>query len=213
MDGAVGFTQCPIPAGGDFVYDFGIGDDEHGTFWWHSHMTTQRTDGLYGGFVVHAPGPDLAETNADALVMIGDWFHREHAEVLAWYQDYGSMGNEPVPDSLLVNGKGRYNCSMAVPARPVVCDQIRLSSMTPLFRSARTRTRLRVINTGSIAGFTMKMDGATMQVMQVDGGYGVQAEAREAVGVLYPGERMDVVVAWKKGGSALPWLKVYLDDE
>lgn len=85
MDGAAGFTQCPIPAGKDFTYVFRLGDDEHGTFWWHSHFDTQRADGLSGGLVVHPPAePNLPRTDGkDSLVMIGDWFHRGHSEIQA----------------------------------------------------------------------------------------------------------------------------------
>lgn len=101
---------------------------------------------------------------------------------------------------------------MAVPAKPLVCDQIHLGSMTPLFRTTGMHTRLRIINTGTIAGFTVSIDGATM-VVQVDGGNNVQAITREAVGVLYPGERMDVLVQWKEETTGLAWLNVQLDRE
>ncbi len=37
MDGAVGFTQCPIPAEKTLVYDFVVDLDQAGTFWWHAH--------------------------------------------------------------------------------------------------------------------------------------------------------------------------------
>ncbi|KAI1041060.1 hypothetical protein LB505_005856 [Fusarium chuoi] len=55
MDGAVGFTQCPVTPGTSFTYNFTIGADEYGTFWWHSHSDVQRADGLWGGLVVHSP--------------------------------------------------------------------------------------------------------------------------------------------------------------
>jgi FtsP/CotA-like multicopper oxidase with cupredoxin domain len=53
MDGAVGFTQCPIPGGKVFTYDFRVGEDQAGTFWWHAHSQVERGDGMYGGLVVH----------------------------------------------------------------------------------------------------------------------------------------------------------------
>ncbi|KAL6355471.1 hypothetical protein LRP88_11062 [Fusarium phalaenopsidis] len=82
MDGAVGITQCPIPQGQDFVYNFTIGDDEHGTFWWHSHSDVQRADGLWGGLIVHSP-QEASHPPEDYLVMVSDWFHRNQTEVLA----------------------------------------------------------------------------------------------------------------------------------
>ncbi|PNY27652.1 Iron transport multicopper oxidase FET3 [Tolypocladium capitatum] len=215
MDGAVGFTQCPIPPGGDFVYDFTIGADEHGTFWWHGHGQVQRGDGLYGGLVVHQPtagSPSTAEN--DALLLVGDWFHRKQTDVLGWYADFGSLGNEPVPDSLVINGQGRYNCSMAVPARPVTCNQLQPSSLRPLLAGkSNVPTRLRLVNTGTVAGITLMIDGATLHPVAVDGACSVAARPGRSVGILYPGERVDVMVRWDAGDVQQPRLNIYLDDE
>ncbi|KAJ3459208.1 hypothetical protein MRS44_015281 [Fusarium solani] len=213
MDGAVGITQCPIPPGQYYVYNFTIGDDEHGTFWWHSHSDVQRADGLWGGLIVHSP-QEASPPPEDYLVMVSDWFHRNQTEVLAWYADASSRGNEPVPDSLLVNGRGRFNCSMAVPARPVVCSQIAVHELAPLFYpSSEKATRLRFINTGSVAGFSVQIDGATMQPVRVDGGFSVHAEASDSIGILYPGERVDVDVKWTEDYVGGRWLGIDLDSE
>ncbi|UPK99837.1 hypothetical protein LCI18_010772 [Fusarium solani-melongenae] len=213
MDGAVGITQCPIPPGRDYVYNFTIGDDEHGTFWWHSHSDVQRADGLWGGLIVHSP-QDARPSPGEYLVMVSDWFHRNQTEVLAWYADASSRGNEPVPDSLLVNGRGRFNCSMAVPARPVVCSQIAAYELAPLFNPSREKaTRLRFVNTGSVAGFSVQMNGATMQPVRIDGGFSVQAEASDSIGILYPGERVDVDVKWMEENPRNHWLTIDLDSE
>lgn len=215
MDGAIGFTQCPIPAGGDFVYDFTIDADEHGTFWWHSHNQVQRGDGLYGGLVVHQPAAGSSSTaENDALLLIGDWFHRKQTDVLDWYADFGSLGNEPVPDSLVINGQGRYNCSMAVPARPITCKQLRASDLQPLLAGrSNVPTRLRLVNTGTVAGITLMVDGATLQPVAVDGACSVDSQPGRSVGILYPGERVDVMVRWDAGDVQQPRLNIYLDDE
>ncbi|EQL00798.1 Multicopper oxidase family protein [Ophiocordyceps sinensis CO18] len=214
MDGAVGFTQCPIPPGETLIYDFSIGDNEHGTFWWHSHSHVQRGDGLYGGLVVHRPqAHSPSATGNDALLLIGDWFHRKQADVLSWYADYGSLGNEPVPDSLLINGRGRYNCSLAVPARPVVCKQLSLADMDPVFGArGEAATRLRLVNTGTIAGFHFSVDGAAIRPLTVDGPCAVDARPGRSVGILYPGERVDLALSWQPGDTK-PRVNIYLDDE
>ncbi|SCN87296.1 probable multicopper oxidase [Fusarium fujikuroi] len=213
MDGAVGFTQCPITPNRNFTYNFTIGVEEQGTFWWHSHSDVQRADGLWGGLVVHSPD-EVDVPPEHYLLMIGDWFHRNQTEVLGWYADASSRGNEPVPDSLLVNGQGRFNCSMAVPARPVACSQVQLSDLNPLIMSgSQKRVRLRVVNTGSVAGFSLRIDGAIIRPLRVDGGFAVKAEATEIVGVLYPGERADLEVEWKEIYAGDRWLTVYMDDE
>ncbi|KAF5637889.1 L-ascorbate oxidase [Fusarium sp. NRRL 52700] len=214
MDGAVGFTQCPIAPGRSFTYNFTIGAEEHGTFWWHSHSDVQRADGLWGGLIVHSPDEVHVSPEGDYLLMIGDWFHQNQTEVLRWYADASSRGNEPVPDSLLVNGQGRFNCSMAVPARPVVCSQALFSDLRPLIMSRNQRkARLRVVNTGSVAGLSLSVGGALVRPVRLDGGFAVKSEAAETVGILYPGERVDLEVEWKEDQTGDHWLTVYLDDE
>ncbi|PTB73372.1 multicopper oxidase [Trichoderma longibrachiatum ATCC 18648] len=215
MDGAVGFTQCPIPAGGSFAYDFRIRDDEHGTFWWHGHSQLQRADGLFGGLVVHEPRHrnDNEAAQDEALLLIGDWFHRRQSDVLDWYSSPASAGNEPVPDSVVINGRGRYDCSMAVPARPVKCKATSLSNFPPLIKKATGETLLRVVNTGSVAGLSVGVDGASLQPTHVDGGCKVDSKPADSIGTLYPGERVDVLLKWKTDQAAEPWFNVYLDHE
>lgn len=50
MDGVHGVTQCGIPPGENFTYHFDI-VDQRGTFWYHSHLSLQNTEGLYGPLV------------------------------------------------------------------------------------------------------------------------------------------------------------------
>ena len=216
MDGAVGITQCPIPTGKEFTYDFNIADDEHGTFWWHSHHKVQRGDGLFGGLVIHNPkksAPTGPETEIEeVLLLVGDWFHQKQEDVLAWYSHWASMGNEPVPDSLQVNGHGRFICSMAVPARPVDCIGTAVSDMKPIFRHRAKHTRLRVVNVGTIAGVSFAVDGARLKTLEVEGGCSVKSEESDSIGILYPGERVDMMMLWTDQVRE-PWFNVYLDDE
>lgn len=98
MDGAVGFTQCPIPTGGNFTYEFKIDAEQHGTFWYHAHSHVQRGDGLYGGLVVHKPLTSIDdgkhEYQKEVLLLTGDWYHRPAEEILAWYTSVRAFGNE-----------------------------------------------------------------------------------------------------------------------
>ena len=51
MDGAAFVNQCPINAYQTFTY---VWKAEHaGTYWYHSHNSIQRMDGLFGGIVVY----------------------------------------------------------------------------------------------------------------------------------------------------------------
>lgn len=211
MDGAIGFTQCGIGGGKEFEYDFRIGDEEHGTFWWHSHSHVQRGDGMYGGLIVHKPGQQTAP-EPQYLLLVGDWFHRKQSDVLKWFADAVSNGNEPVPDSMLINGQGRYNCSLIDPEHKLACNSKALSNMLPLFPH-RENARLRFVNVGTVAGVSVAVDGARLKPAEVDGGNPLQAVPGDSVGVLYPGERLDAYMTWHDDNVKLPWFNMYLDDE
>ncbi|KAK3940215.1 multicopper oxidase-domain-containing protein [Diplogelasinospora grovesii] len=218
FDGAVGITQCAIPPGKTFTYHVKIGGDEHGTFWWHAHSQVQRGDGIFGGLVVHRVQETLAASgekrvesdmarygyDREMLLMIGDWFHSSAQDNLKWFTGYEHFGNEPVPDSLLINGKGRYDCSLAVPARPVDCTAVPDLILDTADPEKAERTRWRIINTGSIAGFNLSSVGVTIAPIQVDGGIEVtRGPATQGVGVLHPGERLDVISSPATGPQRL----------
>ena len=70
MDGTVGVTQCPIPPGKSFTYNFTI-TDQRGTYWWHSHAQGQYTDGIVGPLIVHDPNEGfMNDYDEDIIVMI-----------------------------------------------------------------------------------------------------------------------------------------------
>ncbi|OXG61067.1 Cu-oxidase [Cryptococcus neoformans c8] len=46
MDGVPGITQCSIPPGGSFTYQFTV-SHQSGTFWWHSHYSNSMADGIW----------------------------------------------------------------------------------------------------------------------------------------------------------------------
>ncbi|KAJ5933636.1 hypothetical protein N7454_005965 [Penicillium verhagenii] len=214
MDGASSVTQCPILPGSSFIYNLTIPSDQSGTFWYHAHTGFARADGLYGGFVVH----DLAESTVPAsrpydkevLLLIGDWYHRSAGEVMSWYMRAGSFGNDPVPDSLLINGAGHFECPMAVPARPVDCNEKHVN-LSYFHTPTDTSYRLRVVNTGSLAGFTLISEADPMSIIGVDS---VELDPQEAhsVGVLYPGQRMDLILHVPVQGKPSA-LQIKLDTE
>ncbi|KAI1608769.1 putative laccase [Exophiala viscosa] len=218
MDGAVGITQNSIPSGSSFLYNFTIGEEEHGTFWYHGHEKTQRDDGLYGGLVVHRPREQCVESkiydyDQEILLMVGDWYHRPSTDVLAWYMNSRSFGNEPVPDSLVVNGKGNYDCDMAVPARPVHCTAPEQRETLPELSLVNGRRyRMRVVNTGSLTGFTMRISNATLSPVQVDGGHEIITAEAQKIGIIYPGERVDAILQTYPSDDR-GFLEIEMDDE
>ena len=219
-DGAVGFTQCPIPVGRNFTYKFELSDDQWGTFWYHAHAQTQRADGLYGGLIVHKPAhngadgrPHKPKYDEERLIIVNDLYHRTAGDVLAWYMRADSNGMEPVPDSLLVNGIGSYNCSLAMPAYPIHCTQ--KPAMPSMRFNSQKHYRLRVINAGSLAGVTMSLPESNLTAVEVDGGNKVSPVPAESVGILYPGQRVDLSLSWDKAvsHSQINGLKIAFDQD
>ncbi|KAF2162658.1 multicopper oxidase [Zasmidium cellare ATCC 36951] len=196
MDGAVGITQDSILAGSTFTYNFAIDSNQHGTFWYHSHFAEQRADGFYGGLIVHQPRSEAPSTDLalEHLLLVGDWYHRTAVEALVHYMHPGAFGLETVPDSILVNGRGAYRCSDAVPARPVDCQTVDTMSIRALDLDTARKTVLRVVNVGAYAGFEISVLGAVLTPLTVDGGHDVKGSAAKKVGFLHPGERMSLLV-------------------
>ncbi|KAJ5991936.1 multicopper oxidase-domain-containing protein [Penicillium sp. IBT 35674x] len=210
MDGATGTSQFPIAPGGRFVYNLTIPADQSGTFWYHSHTGVSRADGLYGGLVIHAPASRstvrglLPQSISDAhrygyekelLLLIGDWYHWPAKDVLAWYMTPANIGMDPVPDSLLINGGGYFNCSAATIARPVNCVEQPVNSSF-LEMDFDVAYRIRVVNTGSLAGLSLVLDKEQLNLIQVDSidVDPVQHHYSNSLGILYPGQRMDFIL-------------------
>ena len=59
MDGVGYLSQSPIIPGGSFQYEFKA--SPAGTHWYHSHVGAQRTDGLFGAFIVREKSSTLEE--------------------------------------------------------------------------------------------------------------------------------------------------------
>ena len=233
FDGVVGITQCPIEPGSAFNYSVNIGVEEAGTFWWHGHSGLLRGDGLFGGLVIHRPHePEdsgdndgeswTGETEMSAynytqehLLLVGDWYHRSGQELLEWYHSPRSFRREPVPESMLVNGWGHFDCVHAPPALKNECTAASERaewSTIGASRDVNSRTRLRIVNVGSLAGISLAIPGAQMEVITIDGGARVKSPSLgEGVGILHPGERVDLVMNSSEQGS--PYLLVSLDNE
>lgn len=104
-DGVPWVTQCPILPGENFTYgfnatnSFGVSPGTYtqpGTYWYHSHVGSQRTDGAYGVLII-MPNMTKEDDNFDVddtknTIIIQEW--------------YESPTNQTIR-SLLINGNGR----------------------------------------------------------------------------------------------------------
>ncbi|KAG2076262.1 hypothetical protein BDR04DRAFT_1132919 [Suillus decipiens] len=77
-------TQCPIVQNHSFLHAFDV-PNQTGTYWYHSHYSTQQCDGLHGSLVICDPNDPLSYLMINTVISIAD-----------------------CPDSRLINGLGRY---------------------------------------------------------------------------------------------------------
>jgi FtsP/CotA-like multicopper oxidase with cupredoxin domain len=122
-DGVPGLSQRVIEAGGSFLYRWNA--NEYGTFWYHAHLRSQVSDGLYGAIIVNpAPTEPTAftaisndTTEIEAMrhaednpipLIIADWNHftSEEFDSIMMAANIDNV----CFDSILINGKGSEIC-------------------------------------------------------------------------------------------------------
>lgn len=104
MDGPEGVTQCPIPPGSSFLYDFTV--NQTGTYWYHSHLGAQYSDGLRGVFVIEEPTKEgyPFKFDEDVTLTVSDHYHMQSADIMAHFKlRFNPSGAEPIPQNALFN--------------------------------------------------------------------------------------------------------------
>jgi hypothetical protein len=69
-----------------------------------------------------------------------------------------------------------------------------------------------VINVGALAGFTLQAANATMKPSKLDGGNLIEGAETNSVGILYPGERVEIAISAISGVTGVA-LDIILDPE
>ncbi|KAK2041654.1 multicopper oxidase [Colletotrichum somersetense] len=154
MDGPAQVSQCAIPPGSSFTYNFTI--NQPGTYWYHSHTKSQYPDGLRAPLIVHDPNsPFKGEYDEEVIVSLSDWYHDQMADLIPAFMSKGNpTGAEPVPQAALMNDT--QNLTVAV--QP---------GKTYLFR---------LVNMAAFAGQYVWIEGHNISIVEVDGIYTEPAE-------------------------------------
>ncbi|KXH67517.1 multicopper oxidase, partial [Colletotrichum salicis] len=167
MDGPAQVSQCPIPPGSSFLYNFTvvftnvnfalIQITQPGTYWYHSHTMSQYPDGLRGSLIIHDPdNPYAGDYDEEIVLKLSDWYHEQMQNLIPPFMSKTNpTGAEPVPKAALMNETQNLTISI----QPV-------------------KTYLmRVINIGAFAGQYLWFEGHNMSIIEVDGVYTQQATA------------------------------------
>ncbi|KAF8586682.1 multicopper oxidase [Ramaria rubella] len=156
-DGPAGVTQCPIAPENFYAYHLELGE-QAGTYWYHSHLSTQYIDGLRGPLIIYDPeDPHRHLYDIDdptTIITMTDWY-QQYTEQLAadWI---ANITAEPVPDSNLMNGVGRYSGGPPVKRAVITVQQGK-------------RYRFRLINMSAMVPFRFAVEDHPFTVIEVDG--------------------------------------------
>ncbi|KAF8583894.1 multicopper oxidase [Ramaria rubella] len=155
-DGPAMVTQCPIAPNNTFLYDFQLAD-QAGTFWYHSHLSTQYCDGLRGPFVIYDPNDPQAHLydvdDESTIIQISDYYHNPAPALQAQFLNDAVV---PIPDAGTINGKGRFVGGPETPFSIVNVQQ-------------GLRYRLRFINIACRPFYTVSIDMHNLTIIEADG--------------------------------------------
>eukprot|EP00105_Crassostrea_gigas_P038290 XP_019922438.1 PREDICTED: laccase-like [Crassostrea gigas] len=193
MDGVPFITQCPILPGQKFTYKFQA--YPRGSFWYHSHSGSQRSNGLAGAFIVRKRERNPIQEH---IMQVMEWNHdhdslkqtllHEHrvvenrSPISSSSSHDGMIFSNMVFHSALINGKGRFYYDQSTKHHN--------GAPLEIFNVRRGFTyRFRVLATGANFPFRISVDGHVLTVIESDG-YSIQPIIVESF-VINPGERFD----------------------
>ncbi|MCJ1249633.1 hypothetical protein MMC30_006859 [Trapelia coarctata] len=156
MDGPAGVTQCAIPAGGSFTYDFKI--TQPGTYWYHSHAHGQYPDGLRGPLIIHDPMFPFEDSYDEELVLtLSDWYHEQMPTLISSFISVTNpTGAEPIPNAALINDTQNLKIHVE-PGKTYM---------------------IRIVNMAAFAAQYLWFEGHNFRIVEVDGIYTQQTNAQ-----------------------------------
>ncbi|KAJ9642140.1 hypothetical protein H2204_002509 [Knufia peltigerae] len=199
MDGAPGFSQCPIPPEKSFTYRFHA--SLFGTSWYHAHYSAQYTDGAVGAMVVYGPSQEDYDIDIGPI-LLSDWFHTDYYSIVKTVMSPSPLPPRPMSDNNLIQGKMSFNCSTATDKIGKCSEDAGVAQFH--FQSGK-RHRLRLINTGADATQQFSIDDHSMTVIANDF---VPVEPYDTnVVTLAVGQRTDVIVEATGDSKGAYWIR------
>ena len=189
MDGVPGISYKGIPPGETFTYRFKV--EQTGTYWYHSHSGMQEQTGMYGAIVIEAAGGETIQADRDYIVQLSDWTDEDPMRVFAKLKiqsDYYNFNQPTVVDFFRDVSRDGFKAAFD---KRKMWNEMRMSptdladisaytytylvngttpagNWTGLFRPGE-RVRLRLINSGAMTFFDVRIPGLKMTVVQADG--------------------------------------------
>ncbi|XP_020083649.1 monocopper oxidase-like protein SKU5 isoform X2 [Ananas comosus] len=164
QDGVLG-TNCPIPSGWNWTYQFQV-KDQIGSFFYFPSLNFHRAAGGYGGIIVNnrdVIAVPFDKPDGDFTVFIGDWYNKDHKDLRKALDDGKSLG---MPDGVLINGKGPYRYNKTLVPAGIDYETINV-------HPGRTY-RFRVHNVGISTSLNLRIQNHNMLLVETEGSYTVQ---------------------------------------
>ncbi|EPQ54039.1 laccase [Gloeophyllum trabeum ATCC 11539] len=151
-DGVAWVTQCPIEPQHSFLYNF-TSPRQAGTFWYHSHLSTQYCDGLRGPLVIYDPDDpyynDYDVDDETTVITLADWYHNVSSQEPTF----------PTNDATLINGKGRT----------VTTTYNGTDYLSEIVVEPGLKYRFRLINMACEPYYNFTIAGHKMTIIEADG--------------------------------------------
>lgn len=209
-DGTASISQCAINPGETFVYRFEV--DKPGTYFYHGHLGMQRSAGLYGSLIVDVAKGEKEPFHYDGEfnLLLSDWWHQSVHE-----QEVGLSSN-PLrwigePQSLLINGRGQFNCSLAAKYSNASVSECKFNGTEKcapqILRVEPNKTyRIRIASSTSLASLNLAIGGHKLLVVEADGNY-VTPFAVDDMDI-YSGESYSVLLRTDQDPTKNYWLSI-----
>lgn len=191
LDGPEHVTQCPIPPGHTFTYNFTV-VSQLGTYWYHSHSGSQYSDGLRGMFIIEEQSYDLYpfEYDVEVPLTVCDWYHAESKDIMAKFLSrYNPTGAEPIPQNSLFNDTKNVTWQV----------------------EPDTTYLLRIVNMGMFVSQYLYIEDHTFTIVEIDGVYVEPVETDSLY--ITVAQRYAVLVKTKKNVSNKAFRFVNVLDE
>lgn len=209
-DGTASISQCVINPGETFVYRYKV--DKAGTYFYHGHYGMQRSAGLYGSLIV-----DVAEGEKEPFhydgefnLLLSDWWHQgvHDQEVALSSRPFRWIGE---PQTLLINGRGQYNCSLAAHFSNSSATQCKLRGneqcAPQILHVLPNKTyRIRLASTTALASLNLAIANHKLVVVEADGN-NVEPFAVDDVDI-YSGESYSVLLTTNQNPKTNYWISV-----
>ncbi|XP_019461477.1 PREDICTED: monocopper oxidase-like protein SKU5 [Lupinus angustifolius] len=164
QDGVLG-TNCPIPAGWNWTYEFQV-KDQIGSFFYFPSLNFQRAAGGYGGIIINnravIPVP-FGYPDGDITILLSDWYTKSHKDLRKDVENGIDLG---IPDGVLINGLGSYRYDDTLVPSGISYQIINVEP-------GKTY-RVRVHNVGISTSLNFRIQNHNLLLVETEGSYTVQ---------------------------------------